>query len=322
MENIGNSGASQAGFVCVGRSRPRDDDGLDKSSVPEPPVAVKAEMRRGPPRLSLAEAANAAALDRSPGWSINVQTVCILETARRREFAMETRIDEIADRIYRLSTFVPDVAPPAGINFNQFLIDADEPMLFHCGQRSLFPSVSAAAARIVDLALLRWITFSHVESDECGSLNEWLSAAPNAVAAHGRIGCNIWLNDSALRPPRALADDEVIDLGGRRVRRLDTPHVPHCWDAGLIFEETTGTLFSSDLLFQFGDGPAIARGDILAAALDAEEKFRATAITPETGATVRRIAALKPRTIAVMHGSSIMGEVGPVLEKLAAYYDE
>jgi len=235
---------------------------------------------------------------------------------------METRIDEIADRIYRLSTFVPETAPPAGITFNQFVIDADEPLLFHCGQRSLFPGVCAAAARIIDVKRLRWITFSHVESDECGSLNEWLTAAPNATAAHGRIGCNIWLNDTALRAPQALKNGETIDLGGKRATRIDTPHVPHCWDAGLIFEETTRTLFSSDLLFQFGDGPALATDDILAGALVAEEKFRATAITTETPATVRSLAALKPRTIAIMHGSSIAGEVAPVLEGLANYYQE
>jgi len=234
---------------------------------------------------------------------------------------METRIDEIADRIYRLSTYIPEVAPPAGISFNQFLIDADEPMLFHCGQRFLFGSVSEAAGRIIDLKRLRWITFSHVESDECGSMNEWLAAAPSATAAHGRIGCNIWLNDTAIRPPRALANEEVIDLGGKRVRRIDTPHVPHCWDAGLIFEETTATLFSSDLLFQFGDGPAIAAGNILPAALDAEEKFRATGITTDTPSTVRRLAALEPRTIAIMHGSSVAGAARPVLEGLADYYD-
>jgi flavorubredoxin len=235
---------------------------------------------------------------------------------------METRIDEIADRIYRLSTFVPETAPPAGINFNQFLIDADEPLLFHCGQRFLFPSVSSAVAQIIDLQRLRWVTFSHVESDECGSLNDWLAAAPHATAAHGRVGCNIWLSDSAVRAPRALGNGEVIDLGGKRVRRIDTPHVPHCWDAGLIFEETTQTLFSSDLLFQFGNGPAIATSDILAPALAAEEKFRATGITTETPSTVRKLAALEPRTIAIMHGSSITGEVRPVLEGLAEYYQK
>jgi flavorubredoxin len=230
---------------------------------------------------------------------------------------METRVDEIADRIYRISTFVA----PIGFNFNQFLIDADQPMLFHTGQRSLFPSVSAAVARIIDLTRLKWITFSHVESDECGSLDQWLAAAPDAIAAHGVIGCNTWLNDSASRPPRPLANQEVLDLGGKRVRHLDTPHVPHSWDAGLIFEETTRTLFSSDLLFQFGDTPPLASGDILAPAIVAEERFHATPITAETPTVVRQLAALEPRTIAIMHGASISGEVRPVLAGLADYYD-
>ena len=165
---------------------------------------------------------------------------------------METKVDEIAERIYRLSTFLPSVGP-SGFTFNQFLVDAEEPLLFHCGQRALFPAVSQAVARLLDLRRLRWIAFSHIEADECGSLNEWLAAAPDATVTHGAIGCAIWLNDQAPRPPRALADGEVLDLGGRRVRRLDTPHVPHCWDAGLLYEETTGTLFTSDLLTHVGN---------------------------------------------------------------------
>jgi flavorubredoxin len=234
-----------------------------------------------------------------------------------QELIMETRVDEIADRIYRVSTFVTGI----GLNFNQFLIDADQPMLFHTGQRSLFPSVSAAVARIIDLKRLKWITFSHVESDECGALDEWLAAAPDSTVAHGTIGCNTWLYDCAPRPPHVLANQEVLELGGKRVRHIDTPHVPHSWDAGLIFEETTRTLFSSDLLFQFGDAPPLASGDILAPALVAEERFRATPITAETPAVVRQLAALEPQTIAIMHGSSISGEVRPVLEGLAEYYE-
>ena len=169
---------------------------------------------------------------------------------------METRVDEIAERIYRLSTFLPQVGP-RGFTFNQFLVDAEEPLLFHCGQRALFPAVSQAVARITDPRRLRWIAFSHIEADECGALAEWLEAAPAATVTHGAIGCAIWLNDQAPRPPRALADGEVLDLGGRRVRRLDTPHVPHCWDAGLIYEETTATLFTSDLFTHVGDPPAL-----------------------------------------------------------------
>jgi flavorubredoxin len=234
---------------------------------------------------------------------------------------METRVDEIAERIYRLSTFLPAVGPK-GLTFNQFLVDADEPLLFHCGQRALYPAVSTAAARVMDLRRLRWITFSHVEADECGALAEWLDAAPSATVAHGAIGCAIWLNDQSPRPPRALANDEVLDLGGRRVRRLDTPHVPHCWDAGLLYEETTGTLFTSDLFTHAGDPAAVTGGDIMEPATVAEKQFGFTAVSSATGATIRRLAGLAPRTLAVMHGSSFSGAAALVLESLAGFYDD
>jgi flavorubredoxin len=234
---------------------------------------------------------------------------------------METRVDEIADRIYRLSTFLPAVGP-SGFTFNQFLVDAEQPLLFHCGQRALFPAVSRAAARVMDLRRLRFIAFSHVEADECGALGEWLDAAPSATVTHGAIGCAIWLNDQSPRPPRALGDGEVLDLGGRRVRRLDTPHVPHCWDAGLLYEETTGTLFTSDLFTHVGDPPAVTDGDIMGPAVAAEKQFGYTGVTPATGATIRRLADLAPRTLAVMHGSSFSGAGAPLLESLAGFYDE
>ena len=234
---------------------------------------------------------------------------------------METRVDEVAERIYRLSTFLPAVGP-RGFTFNQFLVDAEEPLLFHTGQRALFGAVSTAAARVMDLRRLRWIAFSHIEADECGSLAEWLDAAPDATVTHGRIGCAIWLDDQAPRPPRALADGEVLDLGGRRVRRLDTPHVPHCWDAGLLYEETTGTLFTSDLFTHVGDPPALTTGDLMGPAVEAERQFGYTALTPATGATIRRLAKLAPRTLAVMHGSSYSGAAAPVLETLAGFYDD
>lgn len=234
---------------------------------------------------------------------------------------MDTRIDEIAPRIYRLSTFLPAVGPK-GFTFNQFLVDAEQPLLFHCGQRALFPAVSQAAARIMDLRRLRWIAFSHIEADECGALGEWLAAAPDATVTHGAIGCAIWLNDQAPRPPHALADGETIDLGGRRVRRLDTPHVPHCWDAGLLYEETTGTLFTSDLFTHVGDPPALTEGDILEPAMAAEKQFGYTPLSPRTSATIRRLAKLAPRTLAVMHGSSFSGDGAPALESLAGFYDD
>jgi len=130
---------------------------------------------------------------------------------------MDTRIDEIAPDLYRFSTFVPEIAPPAGFTFNQFLLMAEEPLLFHCGQRQLFPTVSAAVARVLPLERLRWLSFGHVEADECGAMNLWLAAAPRAQVAHGQLACMVSLNDLADRPPRALADGEVLDLGGRRV---------------------------------------------------------------------------------------------------------
>jgi flavorubredoxin len=218
---------------------------------------------------------------------------------------MQTRIAEIADGVYRLSTFVPEVAPPAGFTFNQFLLMADEPLLFHCGQRFMFDSVLSAVESLMPVERLRWISFSHLEADESGSMNLWQERAPRAQVAHGRLGCDVSLNDLSLRPPRALEDGETLDLGGKRVRYLATPHVPHGWDAGLMFEERTGTLLSSDLLGQLGDGPALAQGDIVGPALESENLWRSMSVGPETVPTLRRLADLNPRTLAVMHGSSL-----------------
>ena len=153
---------------------------------------------------------------------------------------MQTRLDEITDGVFRLSTFVPEVGP-TGLTFNQFLVLGDEPLLFHTGLRRMFPLVREAVSRVMDPARLRWITFGHYEADECGSMNEWLAIAPQAQVAHGETGCNVSLYDMADRAPRPLANGEVIDLGGKRVRYLDTPHTPHGWDAGVLYEESTGT---------------------------------------------------------------------------------
>ena len=232
---------------------------------------------------------------------------------------METRVDEIAAGVYRLSTYV---SSGPGLTFNQFLIDADEPLLFACGQRSLFASVSAAAARVVSLDRLRWITFSHVESDECGALNDWLAAAPRAVVAHGRLACSIWLNEMADRPPRTLADGEVLDLGGKKVKHIATPHLPHNWEAALCHEETTGTLFCSDLFTQLGECPATTTGDVVGPATATEEKFRFVPVTADTGRAIRRLGELAPRTLALMHGPAFVGEARRPLESLAGYYDE
>ena len=234
---------------------------------------------------------------------------------------MQTNVDEIADGIYRLSTWVPDVAPPAGFTFNQFLVMADEPLLFHTGLRGLFPLVSDAVARVVPVERLRWITFGHVEADECGSMNEWLAAAPQAEVAHGMLGCLVSLNDMADRAPRALADGEVLDLGGKRIRHIDTPHVPHAWEARVLYEETTNTLLCGDLFTHLGNGPAVTSDDIVEPAMEAEAMFRATCMAPDTAEVMRKLGDLAPTTLALMHGSSYSGDGAKALDALATAYE-
>lgn len=234
---------------------------------------------------------------------------------------MEVRSTEIADGVHRFSTFVPEVAPPIGLTFNQYLIVADEPLLFHTGPRRLFQPLAEAVARIMPVDRLRWISFGHVESDECGSMNQWLAAAPAATVAHGATACMVSLEDLADRPPRALADGEVLDLGGKRVRWLDTPHVPHAWESGLVFEETGATLMCGDLFTHCGDGPAVTGESIVEPAIGAEDMFQSTALTPRVGPTLRRLAALKPSLLAVMHGSCFAGDCAGQLERLADYYE-
>ncbi|MFO1143504.1 MAG: hypothetical protein U1E59_14160 [Amaricoccus sp.] len=234
---------------------------------------------------------------------------------------METRVSEVADGIYRLSTFVPGIAPPAGFTFNQFLVLGDEPLMFHTGLRKMFAGNRDALGRIIAPERLRWIAYGHFEADECGAMNEWLTAAPEATAAHGATGCMVSLNDFADRAPRILADGEVIDLGGKRVRFIDTPHTPHGWDAGVLYEETTGTLLCGDLFTQLGDGPALTSGDIVGPAIAGEELFRYSSLNPGMGATLRSLAALAPRTLALMHGPSFAGDGAGALRALADDYD-
>jgi flavorubredoxin len=231
---------------------------------------------------------------------------------------VETHVSEIAPDVYRLSTYVSD----ADIVFNQFLVDAEEPLLFHTGLRGLYPLVSAAVERVVPVQKLRWITFGHLEADECGAMNAWLAAAPSAEVAHGELGCLVSVNDLADRPPRPLQDGEVLDLGGRRVRRIETPHVPHGWDAGLMFEETTGTLLCGDLFTAGGEGPDMTGQEITGPALRAEDLYRATCLTPATGPTIRALAELRPNTLGLMHGPAYTGDCVQSLQDLAAAYDE
>jgi flavorubredoxin len=238
---------------------------------------------------------------------------------------MDTRVDQIADRIYRLSTFVPEVGP-TGFTFNQFLVDADEPLLYHTGMRALFPLVSEAIERVLPVARLRWIAFSHVEADECGSVNEFLAAAPHAQVVHGALGCQLSLNDMCHRPPRALADGDVLELGGatlaRRVVEVATPHVPHNWEAHLFYEQETRTLFAGDLGTQLGNGPAITDADLVADAVHAEDVFGQTSLGPAVPATYRRLADLEPETLAIMHGSSYNGDCPTLLRTLADVYEQ
>ncbi|PPC96372.1 MAG: MBL fold metallo-hydrolase, partial [Methylocystis sp.] len=152
-------------------------------------------------------------------------------------------------------------------------------------------------------------------------MNLWLAAAPQAQVVHGQTACMVSLNDLADRPPRALGNGEIMDIGGRRVRYIDTPHVPHAWESGLIYEETTRTLFCGDLLTQIGRGPAITTERVLEAAMTAENAFQATSLTPMTGPTIRMLAALEPRRLAVMHGSSFEGDCAALLSQLADFYD-
>jgi len=234
---------------------------------------------------------------------------------------MNVRTDEIGHEIYRFSTFVPEIAAPLGFTFNQYLIVAEQPLVFHTGPRMMFRSILEAVSRIVSPSKVKWISFGHVESDECGSMNQWLAAAPEAQVCHGATACLVSLNDLADRPPRVLADGEVLDLGGKRVRLIDTPHVPHAWESGLVYEETTGTLFSGDLLAHLGNGAAITHDSIVEPAVIAEEMFKSTSLTPRTAPIIRELAALKPRRLAVMHGSCFEGDCEQALLSLANYYE-
>jgi flavorubredoxin len=232
---------------------------------------------------------------------------------------VKTDVTEIARNVHRISTFHPDF----GIQFNQFLVVDDEPFLMHTGMRRMFQSTLEGVRRVIDPGQLRWIGYSHFEADECGAMNEWLAHAPRATALCSFVGAVVSLNDFAERPPRALADGDVLSLGKHRLRFLATPHVPHGWDSGLFFEESEHTLFCSDLFFQPGEPPPLSESDIVGPAGSA---IRAGAkgplandmpYTPYTDATLARLAALEPRTLAVMHGSSFRGDGGRALRELA-----
>jgi flavorubredoxin len=231
---------------------------------------------------------------------------------------METRVAEVADGIHQLTTHVPEM----NFSFNQYLVAADEPLLFHTGPRRMFPLVSDAVARVTPVDQLRWISFGHVESDECGSMNDWLGAAPQSTVAQSTTGCMVSITDLADRAPRPLADAEVLDIGGHRMRWIDTPHVPHAWEAGLLYDETTRTLFCGDLFTRTGAyGPA-STDDIMGPAIEAEDIFRSSSLAPSSGATVRRLADLDVATLALMHGPTFTGDCRGALLDLADDYDK
>jgi flavorubredoxin len=230
-------------------------------------------------------------------------------------------VHEIADQVFRLSTVVPDAAP-GGFTFNQYLIAGDEPLLFHTGPRQLFPLVQQAVAKLIDVDQLRWISFGHVESDESGAMNLWLDAAPDSQVLFNPLGCMVSLNDLCDRPPVVADPQTAADIGGHVVRTVPTPHVPHGWEAQVMFDETTRTLFCGDLFTQVGEAPALIHdADLIQPALDAEDMFGATALTPETAPTIRRLADLDPRTLALMHGPAYAGDCRQALLDLADVYD-
>jgi flavorubredoxin len=228
-----------------------------------------------------------------------------------------TRADEIADGIYRISTYLPAAVGGRGLSVNQFLVRADEPLLYHTGLRTSFPATLAAVARLVSPDRLRWLSFGHVEADECGAMNDYLAAAPHLEVAFGALGCRISLDDLADRAPRALAPGQAIDLGGRRVVVVPTPHAPHNQEAQALFEETTGTLLCGDLFTQLGQAPAIVTTCLVEQALDAEDALCSAPPGDAVPDALDDLAALEPRTLAVMHGSSFEGDGGGALRGLA-----
>lgn len=222
-----------------------------------------------------------------------------------------TTVTEIAPDIFRINTFIPE----ADLGFSQFLVRDEEPLLFHTGMRGLFPAVRDAVATLIDPATLRWVGFSHFEADECGSLNEWQAIAPNATAVCSQVGKMVSVDDfSAANPAKGMLDGEVLETGKRRYRFMQTPHVPHCWEAGMLFEETTRTLFCSDLFHQNGDVEAMTESDIIGRTRETLIAVQAGPLanyfpyTHNTQPELERIAELKPQVLAAMHGSVFRGD--------------
>jgi flavorubredoxin len=229
-----------------------------------------------------------------------------------------TNVHEIADRIYRINTPVIIEGGPGGFSFNQYLIVDDQPLLFHTGPRKMFPLVQEAVASVIPVERLRYVAFSHVEADECGSLNQWLAAAPESLPLCGSVAALVSIEDLADRAPRALADGELLSLGQHSVRWFDTPHLPHAWECGFLMEEATGTLLCGDLFTQGGSHhPPITESDILGPS----EAFRGAmdyySHTKNARQMLERLAAARPTTLACMHGSAWQGDGAGLLRALA-----
>jgi flavorubredoxin len=233
-------------------------------------------------------------------------------------------VTEIAPDVFRICLFVPDL----NLQFNQFLIRDEEPLLYHTGMRGVFPVVREAVSRLIDPAQLRWIGFSHFEVDECGALNQWLQIAPQAQAVCSVVGALVNLSDFASRPPRGLARDESLVTGRHRFRFRPTPHLPHGWDAGVLYEETDRTLLCSDLFHQNGDVEAVTEADVLGRARQTLVEYQAGPLmdympyTVSTERLLHELAALQPKTLAAMHGSTFVGDGARALRDLAVVMRE
>lgn len=231
--------------------------------------------------------------------------------------AAGTNLHEVAPGIYRINTPVQIPGGP-GFNFNQYLIADDAPLVFHTGPRRLFPLVAEAIGKVLPVSSLRYIAFSHYEADECGSLNDFLAAAPAAVPVCSQVAAMVSVDDVALRPARALADGEVLALGRHRLRWLDTPHVPHGWECGFMMELDTRTLLCGDLFTQDGSGATpITESDILGPSEQMRQAMDYYSHAPSTGATLERLAREEPQVLACMHGSAWRGDGAALLRALA-----
>ena len=228
-----------------------------------------------------------------------------------------TRIDEVAPDVFRISTSIPPGEIPDGFTFNQYLIRDEQPLLFHTGPRRLFSLIHDAIERVMPVKRLRYVAFSHFEADECGSLNQWLAAAPASVPVCGQIGAMVSIGDYADRPPQALAHGGELVLGRRTVKWLDAPHVPHGWDCGYLVETSAHTLFCGDLFTQFGAShPVLTSDDILEPSEAARVAMDYYAHGTDTRAVIERLAAENPVTLACMHGPAWSGDGAALLREL------